>query len=79
MTAFVGISSDSFYLTCCQNSCGFFSVFKNCISLLKFKFGVWKNVQNDFAGGLLSCRSHRNRTFCKRSHIFISRRAKNLL
>lgn len=40
MTAFVDISSDSFYLTCFQNPCWIFSVFKNCISLLKFKFGV---------------------------------------
>lgn len=78
MTAFVDISSDSFYLTCFQNPCWIFSVFKNCISLLKFKFGVWKYVQNDFADGLLRCRSHRNRIFCKGSHLFISRRAQNL-
>lgn len=78
MTAFVDISSDSFYLTCFQNPCWIFSVLKNCISPLKFRFGVWKNVQNDFADGLLRCRSPRNRTFCKGSHLFICRRAENL-
>lgn len=45
MIAFVAISTDSFYLTCFQNPCWiffFFSVLKNCISLLKFKFGFGK-------------------------------------
>lgn len=41
MTAFVAISTDSFYLTCFQIFVGFFfPVLKNCISLLEFKFGV---------------------------------------
>lgn len=55
MTAFVAISTDSFYLTCFQNPSWrfFFPVLKNCIFLLKFKFGVWKSVQNYFADGLL--------------------------
>lgn len=43
MTAFVDISFDSFYLTCFQIPCCILSVFKNCLSWLKFRFGLQTN------------------------------------
>lgn len=55
MTAFVAISTDSFYLTCFQNPCW---ILFFCLEKLHFlaEIQVWgleKNVQNDFADGLL--------------------------